>query len=481
MPPVGAWHTGKSKREVLRLAWPAVGSYILHNAYRINDQFWIQGLGGDAQAAIGTSFFVIILNFSVVFLAAGGTLALIARAVGARDPERVDSVTRHAILFGVAIAFVIGVTGSIFVEEITALLGLDAPASGFAEEYLGTLYALFLPIALVPVLDNVFIGRGRTKIPLCLDATAIAVNYFLNPVLIYGGGAVATLAVDGAAPLGSGVADSIAGALGIEPLGMRGAAIATCSSRALTTLLGIAILRFGFDMSLTGSLRPKLSRIADIARLSAPVSMSIAIFACVYLTIFALVMRELPTEVKGGLGIGFQVFEGVAFPCYLGIGIAGASLVGRKLGAKDHAGALDVVWSARFIGRSVGIAMTLLFLIPSRWIVPWFTQDPGVEIEAMRYVMVLACSQYWVSVETVNEKILLGSGHTRPILWIAGIGNVMRIPLAWILASALGLGALGVWWAINATTYFKAAMFYREVQGRGWLTRLEEELEEKRG
>ena len=38
-------------REVLRLAWPAILSSLLQNAYRINDQLWVRPLGTEALAA----------------------------------------------------------------------------------------------------------------------------------------------------------------------------------------------------------------------------------------------------------------------------------------------------------------------------------------------------------------------------------------------------------------------------------------------
>lgn len=460
------------KAEVLRLAWPAVGSYILHNAYRINDQFWIQGLGPSAQAAIGTSFFVIIMNFAAIFLAAGGTLSLVARATGAGDKEGAHSVTRHAILFGISIALVLGGIGATFTEEIVSVLGLPPDAAAFAVEYLGTLYLYLAPIALVPVLDNAFIGRGLTKIPLVLDFAAIGINYFLNPIMIYGGSAVAEMKIGGIAPIGAGLADTIANGVGVEAMGMRGAALATCLSRTVTILAGLAILKFGMGMSLFGSLRPKLSRIFAIGRISVPVSGSILVFASVYLLLLNRVVAPLSTEVKAGLGIGFQVFEGLAFPCYLGVGIAGASLVGQKLGARDPDGAFEVVAAARFVARCLGLLMTAVFLFLGSWIVPIFTQDAGVELETLRYVGILAFSQYWVSVENVNEKILLGAGYTRPIFWIAGLGNILRIPLAWLFASFFGFGAAGVWWAINLTTYLKAGLFWKTVQRGKWLERL---------
>jgi len=460
------------KLEVLRLAWPAVGSYILHNAYRINDQFWIQGLGPSAQAAIGTSFFVIILNFAAIFLAAGGTLSLVARATGAGDREGAHSVTRHAVLFGVVIALLLGLIGTTFTEEIVSVLGLPPDAAQFAVEYMGTLYLLLTPIALVPVLDNSFIGRGRTKIPLVLDFAAIGINYFLNPILIYGGTAVAEMKIGGQVPIGAGLADSLADSLGIEAMGMRGAALATCLSRTATVLIGLAILRYGMGMSFFGSLKPKLSRLYQIAKISFPVSGSILVFASVYLLLLNQVLAPLSTEVKAGLGIGFQVFEGLAFPCYLGVGIAAASLVGQKLGARDADGAFEVVSAARFVARCLGLLMTGVFIFLGPLIVPLFTQDPGVERETLLYISILAFSQYWVSVEAVNEKILLGAGYTRPIFWISGLGNLLRIPLAWALASHFGFGAAGVWWAINSTTYLKAGLFWKTVQRGKWLLRL---------
>ena len=51
-------------RDILRLAWPSVLSFVLNNAYRINDQYWVQGLGTEAQAALGSTIFVLIMNFS---------------------------------------------------------------------------------------------------------------------------------------------------------------------------------------------------------------------------------------------------------------------------------------------------------------------------------------------------------------------------------------------------------------------------------
>lgn len=451
-------------REVLRLAWPAVLSYVLNNAYRMNDQFWVQGLGGDAQAALGATFFVAIMNFSVVFLAAGGTLALIARATGAGDPEARQSVARHALLFGVTIGAVLTLFGTFATETIVSWLGLQSNVAALGADYLGALYAVILPLAVVPALDHVFIGWGDTKTPMRLLCLAVGLNYFLNPILIYGADAAA--AVPGA-PL-AGVSASIAEALGIEGLGIRGAAYATGGSRLISVSIGLVILRTRRGVPLLGSLRPKLSRLRAIASISAPMSVSIATYAGVYWAVLALVLSRLDPAATAGLGVGFTVFEGAAYPCYLGVSIATASLVGRNLGAGNPDGAWGVIRSARAIGRVLGVTMALAFWFVAPLLAPLFTEDAGVLRETIRYCSVLAFSQYWVSVETINEKVLLGAGYTRPIMLISMTGNLLRIPLAFVLAVTLDHGAAGVWWAINLTTYFKAGLCWWTVQRGLW-------------
>lgn len=458
--------------ELTRLAWPAVLSYILNNTYRINDQFWIKGLGEKAQAAVGATFFVHIMSFAAIFLAVGGTLALVSRACGADDPERRDSVSRHALLFAAGLGLALMVVVLPFVDPIVALLGLSGAAAEQAGEYLRTLYLFIVPLSIFPVVDSIFIGRGNTRIPMALQCIAVVLNYLLNPILIYGPRAAEMVDAPGAA-LFAGIADAV----GIEGHGLAGAAIATGISRIVTLLVALLILRFHFGMSFRGSGKPRVRHVASIARISAPSSVSILVYAGVYWLLLALVIKQLGDAAIAGLGIGFQVFEGLAFPCYLGVAIAGASLVGNSIGARDRAGAREAVRSARFGAWILGLSFAGIFYFGGPYVASWFVTDEAVYRETCDYVRILAFSQLFVAIEAVNEKVLLGSGQTRPILWISPLGNVLRIPIGWVLALTLGFGSIGVWWAINVTTTLKAFLFWRKVQEGTWLDRALEDAD----
>jgi len=456
--------------EVLRLAWPAFLSYLLNSTYRINDQFWIQGLGPAAQGAIGAMTFVAIMAFALFFLSAGGTLALVARHEGAGEAKERDRVSRHAILLALTLGGLLMVAGPPLIPWIMGLLDLSGPLANHASHYLDGFFLVSPAMVLILAIDHTFIGRGRTLIPMLLQVVAVACNFVLNPILIYGEGMLAEIETAGMLLLpGIEAVAALADALGVEGRGLEGAALATGISRGVAGVLGLVILARGFGMRLWPERPPSAALAWRMIKIATPVSWSIAVYAGVYWALFALVLDQLAEEVKAGLGIGFQVFEGLAFPAYLGIGLAGSSLVGRSLGARDREACLVWVRTVRRIGYSAGLAFSLVFWFGGPLLAGEFTQDPAVHAQVIGYTSVLAFSQLFVAVETINEKVLLGSGHTAPIAPITLIGNAVRVPLAMLFALTLGWGASGVWWAINVSTYLKA-LAYRHVVERGrWL------------
>lgn len=435
-------------KDVLRLAWPTMLSFILNNTYRINDQYWVQGLGSSAQAALGSSFFVLVMNFSIYFLVIGGVLPLVARATGAGNVKERDRWIRHGLAAAFGISSLVSLLGLFFVGDLTELLGLEDSVRESATAYLGTLYWFTLPMALAPTLETIFISMGHTRIPLVMQATAVTCNFLLNPVLIFGRQRFEWLPFDG--------------------LGIEGAAIATILSRTVSASLGLAILYKRFGVHFFRGLQLRTSRIIEILKIGAPNALAIAAYAGVYWVLLSVVVSDLGEKVIAALGLGLTVFEGVSFPLFLGIALAGSSLVGRSLGAGSSENAKNAVSRLRLIATVTGIGIGAVFLIAGPLCVPLFTDDPDVLRETLKYVSILAFSQVFVAHEAVHEKILLGAGHSRPIFLISVPGNALRIPLAWYLSTHLELGAVGVWWAINVTTLIKASAYFFVVRSLDW-------------
>jgi MATE family multidrug resistance protein len=440
-------------RDVLRFAWPTVLSFVAGNLFRVNDQFWVKYLGPNAQAALGAVTFLMVLNFAAYFLTISGSLSLVSQRTGAGDVRGRDEAIRAALQTGSVVAALVGGLGWCLAPWALTRLGLEGEVHAYGLDYVRTIYLVAIPIALAPLVDSFFVSMGDTRTPFLMQLAAVVLNFCLNPVLIYEG-----------APWDVQPGDP-------ERLGMTGAALATGASRALILVLGLVILARRDRVAWAPRREALGPTRAHLLRTGLPSGASIAVYAGVYLLMIALVFDRLPVEVLAALGIGFNAFEGIAFPFYLGVAVAGSSLVGRNLGAGAFDEARRAVRNVRRVGVTLGVVLSVLFVALGPTVATWFGTDPVVVEETARYARILAVSQVFVAIEAVSEKTLLAAGNTRPIFWITGPGNLLRVPLAWWLALELGWGALGIWWAINVTTALKSLAMVTVVERGGWRRR----------
>lgn len=415
---------------LLRLAGPAALGAILHNAYRPIDQLYASWLGKEAQGALGASVFVLIVAFGLCMLIAAGIGPLVGRATGAADPELRRSWIGTGLLGAGAVALVLAAVGVFAVEGIVALLGLTGASAELAVIYLRVLLITGIALPFGPVLDACFASMGNTTLPLMLQGVVVVLNVVLTPIFMFG----LDLGIGGAA-LGSTLAQAIGVALGLW---------------LLVRAVGLGLAQVLDGVARVGA------RLARIATIGLPVAMSTALYALVYWALIATSIAPLGDPVIAGLGVGFGALEAFSWPLYLGCSVAAASLVGRCLGA----GRPDLAWrSVRLLlapQLGLGFLVAAVFWFAGPTLSSVLAADADVAREAAVYALVLAWSQPFVSLESLMDGTLNGAGDTRASFWSTVPFNLVRVPLAWFLAFPMGLGAAGVWWAINATTVCKA-------------------------
>lgn len=433
-------------RELLRLAVPSMVFAVLTFAFRSVDQLWIQWVSTEAQAAIGSSVFVVIAMLAAFELPALGAAPLIARATGAGDAAGRRAVLGSALAATLLITAGLMAAGLAGAGAIGATLGLSGETAADFHRYLGSLCLTLPPLALTPLVDSSFIAMGNTRTPMLLQGLCLAANVVLTPLFIY---------------------PEIAGVPGLD-LGIAGAALASNLSRALSTGLGgwllIGETGLGWADARPG---PSLRR---IFRIGAPLSAGTLIFAVVYQAMLRTSVSPLGPEVNAALGIGFSALEGVTWPAFHGLSLAVSSIVGRALGAGQPERAWAAVRLAFPLLTAAGIVAWAAFLFGGPWLTGLFTEDPLVHERATEYAAVLAWSQLFVAYESLTEGVLGGAGDSRTLFLISVPLNLARVPLAWALAFPVGLGAAGIWWAVNLSTYAKVALKVAAVwQGR-WVT-----------
>ncbi len=421
--PVTAW-------EIARIALPATASALLNNAFRVIDQLAAGAVSTPAQAAIGSCTFVLIAAYGLHQLIAGGVGPLAARAEGAKD-ERLASTVVSVALFGSLGTWVIfALIAGFGAEMVAALLGLEGETATQAATFLRTIGVYGLPLAVAPSLDAIFVARGQTGRMMALQVSAVLGNVVLNQVFIHHLG-----------------------------MGVQGAALATVLSRLPSTLLGIWLVwpAGGLRWVNDGTLRRVLN-------VGSPVFLNTVAYASVYFLLLRYTISPLGPEVNAALGIGFSALEGVTYPCFLGLSLAVGSVVGRRLGAGDLHEARRAPRVALPMITAIGVGAALVFWFGARPICAPFTTDPVVLDAAVTYARALAWSQPTVAWEALAEGVLLGAGASGPILRLSAPLNALRVPIGWLLAFPCGMGAAGVWWAINLTSLLKALL-------KGWAAR----------
>lgn len=420
--------------ELLALALPSMAFVILTNAYRSVDQYWVQHVSTDAQAAIGSSTFVLIGAYAVFNLTSVGCAALTARATGANEPARRRSVIGNALAAAAGLSLVVTALGLLGSDAAAGALGLEGASRTECARYLRAISLTVLPLALTPTVDQAFVATGDTRAPMVLQALSLALNAVLTPLFML---------------------PEVFGAPGLG-LGVVGAALASNLSRAVSTGIGVVLLSRRVGLRLV-DLVPGVE-LPTILRIGVPASAGVFLYAGVYWAMLRTSISPLGAHVNAALGIGFSALEGFTWPAFYGISLAVSSLVGRALGAGDLDRAKRAVRLAYPMITLAGLGATLAFWLGGRWLTGLFTDDPLVHAAATQYAVILAASQLWVAWEALGEGVLNGAGDTRTVFWASVPLNLLRVPLAWWLALHLGWGAAGVWWAINATTWVKAGL-----------------------
>lgn len=413
-------------RAVQVLAVPAMGAMLLRYANHAVDQFWVGRLpeASTALAAVGAANFLVWGTFSLAALFSTGLQALVARAVGARDPVAQASAIRHGLWFAFALSVAVAAAGLACLEPVLAFQGLSPEVQRLGAEYLQVIF-LGQPLVYVGMaLGTVFRAEGDTATPFWTALVAVVVNTALDPVFIFGWGPV-------------------------PALGVRGSAIVTVIASALQ----LPVLWWVHRRREPLPPAPwDWSQWLRLLRIGYPVAGAGLLFSLVYVAMVK-VLSPFGDEPIAALALGHTIEGFPHFVC-VGFGQAAATLVGQNLGARRPADAERAAWQIVGWLTLVLAPLALAYGLGAPWLLGLFMKvdDPAVVLYGAQYLRVAAAVQVFGGVEQVLWQALTGAGETRAPTAI-DLGVVAaRIPLAALLAHRFGLGPLGAWLSIGVLT-----------------------------
>ncbi|WP_372787987.1 MATE family efflux transporter [Paraconexibacter sp.] len=422
-------------REILALAFPALGALAAEPTYLLVDTAIVGHLGTRELAALALAASVLGTVTALCNFLAYGTTAQVARLHGAGEGARAGAVAAQALWLSLALGVIAASAVAAFAEPLVALLGGEGRTAELAARYL-RLAALGLPAAMLALGGQGYLrGVSDLRTPLIVLIVANVANAVLEVVLVYG--------------LDTGLDGSALGTV-IAQAGM-GAAFAILLLRAARP---------------AGAIGPRLEILRPMVRTGG----DIVVRTGALLTAFVLASAVTARIGEASLAahqIAFQLFIFLALTLDA-LAIAGQVLVGRRLGAGDVGGAFAASRRMVTLAAMVGVGVGLLLLAGREVIPRAFSSDPEVLARAHDLWPLFAAMQPVAAVTFAFDGILLGAGDTR-FLALAMVGALLTFaPLA-LLALAAGWGVIGVWAGLNVLMLARAAATGHRFRGRRWL------------
>lgn len=423
-------------RMVWHIAMPAVVTMLLQTVNGIMDMFFVGHLpaGKDALAATGLGGGIIFLLISLAMGVAAGTMALVARFTGAKEPESCLYATGQSFTLSLFVGSIAGIAVyNLRVPFINLLLNSreDPLAAHLCNEFLGMALLAAMPLFLLNVLQAAFRGIGDTKTPLKITSYMIGVHIFFNWLLINGN-------------------------LGFPRLEVKGAGIAFALSQVVGTLLSFWMLSKNIHLSRSFRsqyIRPKKEWIVRILRIGVPASIQNLVRVS-SMMIFTGMLARTPEKAAAvaALQIGIRT-ESIAFMPGFGYSVAAAALVGQSLGAKNPGRAERFAWTANLQAMCIMSLMALLFFLGAEPISRAFSHDPIVIQLGVEYMHINAWCEPFLGLGMVLTGALQGAGDTVVPTYITILTMlVLRITVGYGFMFGLHYGAFGAWLTMAIST-----------------------------
>jgi len=439
---------GPLARALLIVAWPVMLSFLLHTLYNLADAFWLGKLGKEALAAPTITMNIIFIGISIAMGLGGAGTTLVSQYKGANRTKEMTRAGGQTLVLMMIVAVVISALGLYFSRQILVLLQTPPDAFDQTLDYMRWILVGLPFMFAFFVYQGIYMGLGDSVGPLQINLITVIINVILDPILIFGFGP-------------------------IPALGVVGAALATCFARLLASIIGLYRLFHGsrgFKLQLA-DLAWDSRIIRKVLKVGVPMSLGQAGTSLGF-TLLMGIVNTFGSAVVAAFGIGHRIIHMAMVPS-MALSQANATAVGQNLGADQVERASRSVRDSVLMIGAVLLPITTITFFYGDVISSWFINDPEVIAYGRDLFRITSFSVFAFGFIMVLLGSFQGSGHTLPVM-VLNVSRLwgVRIPFAYLLAIRMGMGPLGLWWAmflsnivtaIAATIWFSSGSWKRKI------------------
>jgi multidrug resistance protein, MATE family len=404
------------------LAYPVMLSMLGQVMTGVADSVMVGWTGATPLAAssFANIFFTIPLFFGIGVSYA--ITPLVAEGAGSKNIPKIIDVLRHGTLINLIVGLVLAVL--IFaVEPFMFSMGQPEEVVTLGIPYLSIIGISIIPTMIFQTYRQFAEGLEKTRMAMTIVISCNFLNIVLNYVLIFG-------------------------KYGFPELGLNGAGWATLISRMMMAICMMLYVYYGekFSAYRKGFLIGNYSKgiISKMLHIGLPAG-SQYIFEAGAFGFSALMMGWIGTTALAAHQIAINLAT-ISYMTTSGLGAAATIRVGNFLGQQNKIKLQDSAFTMIWMGVVLMAGWALLFIL-GRYFLPTLYIEDFAVIELTSTLLIFASFfQLSDGIQVVCAGALRGLQDVKvPSILIFVAYWVIALPLGYLLAFPLGLGATGIW------------------------------------
>lgn len=424
------------------LAVPSAIECILDTLVQYVDAAMVGRLGEKATATVSLSTSMTWLIGCPMYAAAVGIVAMISKADGEGNKEKIKNVSHLATWATIVIGLIELVITLLVAPYVPVLMGAEKDLHKAASLYFFIICTPMLFRCALTTLAGAIRGLGDTKTPMYITFFMNFINIVLDYLFIY----VAGYGVTGAA-----IATAISFAIG-------GTAMYICFVKKMQ-LARFELLKM-----------PSKDAVSECLRIGIPSAMG-SIVSCTGYVVFAALVSGMGTVIFAAHSLAVTA-EMLFYMAGHGIQAAVSTLSGFFLGRRDKAAFNKMMRYAAILMIVLQIINGILLFVLAYPLMGLFTSNSEVQRLGADMLKLVAFSEPFFGLTMVYKGSFMGLGLTKEPFYIDLIGMWgIRIFSTFICVKILALNLSAVWGCMIADNVAKCLMvmglfFYMRSKGR---------------
>lgn len=404
-----------------KLTWPMIFGMLGSVLYNLADTYFLGQVGVSELAAMGFTFPAVMFVSSIAGGIGIGTASLFSRSVITKSQTVVQHYALYVFILSlISVVIFIGL-GLFTITPLFTFLGASPELILLIAEYMVVWYWAIIFLVIPAVGNNMIRATGNTFAPGMIMVFGNIINIILDPLLIFGWG-----------PL--------------PELGLRGAALSTAISMALTCCVSLYILIY--REKLLAVVRPACKEMINVWKKVLSVGLPAALAILVTPISIGLITRILSgfgPDAVAAFGIVSKL-EMFAFTLIYALGSVLTVFAGQNWSAGKPNRVRRGINISAFFSFTMGCCFFVISQLYANEIASIFTSSEAVIKIAASYLIIVTFSYGFQGILMLCTSSLDGINKPFISFTLTLIRMlVLYVPFAWITSNWYGLE--GIFWS----------------------------------